>query len=467
MPFVYGNIVKQNTKQGRLQAYYSTSQDESYFYLNVDLYYQAAYTSIDDENNDLKIYCTGYDDEIYTASLDNSRPVKISKNDGDFKLEQYRAKLDSSSYKWARTTTDQNKTYTAAMQWVNAVGGGLSKLSFSVTVNKLSTKTCKYYDSDGTTLIAEKSAYYGNSITHPSSAKTGYTFNYWIGGNGEHYNANTTSVLYSDWTLTGSWTANTYKITLNNQGGNGSSSHSVVYNSNVSSITIPTRTNYSFLGYYTGVNGTGIKLFDENGEPINSSGYISNKKWVKTENITLYAAWKINNFIVTYNFNNNKTIINSDSFSNFEVIHGNSFRISEIIPEAEKKDRFSYWRIENIDGSYQPGDVVEYNDNIKSILENNQNTLTLMAYWSQPTYTIELFDHLHRFTLDPTANVVSLSKEHNVTCSAPIEPNIESDDAWILTGFSTVNSGISSTANTEQVSVAVFPKTSFAVYTMV
>ena len=55
--------------------------------------------------------------------------------------------------------------------------------------------------------------------------------------------------------VTARWTANTYKVTLDRQGAtNGSSSVTATYNSAMPSITVPTKTGYTFQGYYTSTN---------------------------------------------------------------------------------------------------------------------------------------------------------------------------------------------------------------------
>ena len=51
-------------------------------------------------------------------------------------------------------------------------------------------------------------------------------------------------------------------------------------------ITIPTRTNYNFGGYYTKPNGEGIQIIDSNGYIAKESS-----KTQYTGTITLYAKW--------------------------------------------------------------------------------------------------------------------------------------------------------------------------------
>lgn len=100
--------------------------------------------------------------------------------------------------------------------------------------------------------------------------------------------------------LSAHWTANNYTITLRNQSATtaGATSLAVTFDANTnltSSITIPTKTNYTFDGYYTGENGTGIKIIEADGSIIASAGddtYTDgSKNWKYAGDIILYANW--------------------------------------------------------------------------------------------------------------------------------------------------------------------------------
>ena len=76
----------------------------------------------------------------------------------------------------------------------------------------------------------------------------------------------------------------TFTVTLDNQSGTGgTSSVTVVNGSNMPSATAPTRSGYTFSGYYTETNGGGIQYYTE------TMG--STRKYDKSTNITLYAYW--------------------------------------------------------------------------------------------------------------------------------------------------------------------------------
>lgn len=107
-------------------------------------------------------------------------------------------------------------------------------------------------------------------------------------------------------TLYAKWISNATTITLNNQSATtaGTTSISVLYNKDNNltgepAITIPTKTNHTFEGYYTAVNGDGLQIIAANGN-VNAgvSGYTDgDKKWQKETDVTLYAYWKQNQTI--------------------------------------------------------------------------------------------------------------------------------------------------------------------------
>ena len=111
-------------------------------------------------------------------------------------------------------------------------------------------------------------------------------------------------------TLGVNWVASTYTITLDSQGATSSGTTKVYYQYNTTktingtvcyyytnstltnclsngyNITKPTKTNYTFSGYYTDTNGSGTNY-------VNSSGTFINNVYKTTGNRTLYAKWTV------------------------------------------------------------------------------------------------------------------------------------------------------------------------------
>ena len=117
-------------------------------------------------------------------------------------------------------------------------------------------------------------------------------------------------------TLKATWGTNTYKVTLDNQGATTAGTAEVYYQYNTTNtingvtcyyytdvtlkscvtngttITVPTKTGYTFDGYYTEVNGGGTQY-------VNASGTFINNIYKTTGSKTLYAKWTANKYKLT------------------------------------------------------------------------------------------------------------------------------------------------------------------------
>ena len=116
----------------------------------------------------------------------------------------------------------------------------------------------------------------GGRVTKPTNpTKSGYSFAGWTINNNE-YNFN--SAVNGDLNLFARWVKNKeyYTITFNSNGGTGVSSQKVEEGSRATRPSNPTRSGYTFIGWYT------------------ASGSVYNFNSGVTSNITLYAHWKEN-----------------------------------------------------------------------------------------------------------------------------------------------------------------------------
>ena len=182
----------------------------------------------------------------------------------------------------------------------------------SFSANKYSVK----FDGNGNTSgsMSNQSFTYdqAQNLTANGYSKIGYSFAGWstsANGSVEYSNSqsvsNLTSTNNETVTLYAVWTANTYTVTLNKQSGSGgSSSVTATYNSAMPAITTPSRTGYSFQGYYTGTIGSGTKYYDNNGK--------SARNWDKASDTTLFAYWEANGYTLTMNANGGSISSNSN-----------------------------------------------------------------------------------------------------------------------------------------------------------
>ena len=145
----------------------------------------------------------------------------------------------------------------------------------------------------------------GKAYTIKATPTTGYTFSNWTASSGASNitiantsNASTTVTFKnysSDATVTASFSAKTYNVTLDNQGATtaGQASVTATYNAAMPSIAnnLPKKTGYTFNGYFDATSG-GTQYYKADGT--------SARKWNKTANTTLYAQWTINQYTVTW-----------------------------------------------------------------------------------------------------------------------------------------------------------------------
>ncbi len=136
--------------------------------------------------------------------------------------------------------------------------------------------------------------------------REGYTFIGWydsVSGGTQYYNSSNVAVKKydktSNITLHAVWKAKSYTITFNANGGSGTpSSQTVTYNGTLPTISVkPTKTGYTFMGWYDSVSG---------GTQYYNASNVAVKKYDKKSNVTLYAVWKINELKIMYNGNGGK-----------------------------------------------------------------------------------------------------------------------------------------------------------------
>ena len=137
--------------------------------------------------------------------------------------------------------------YNVAWETVN-----LSNIQSNITVNAV--ETAKTYlvsynanggDCDDTMLNVT----YDKAIGEMSiPTRTGYTFKYWT-YNGQKIDENYVWQIDGDVELVADWTAKTYTITLDADGGSCATTMTVTFNAAIGEIPTPTRTGYTFNGW--------------------------------------------------------------------------------------------------------------------------------------------------------------------------------------------------------------------------
>ena len=193
-----------------------------------------------------------------------------------------------------------------------------------------------------------------------------------------------------------------YQITFDKNGGSeGSDSSSAVYGGTPSKIEPPSRTGYTFEGYYTAQNGGGTQYYDKTGAGVNS--------WAEFSDATLYAKWTVNSYTITFNQNGG-----SGGTTSIPVDYDG--HPSQINPPSRTGYIFGgYYTAEN-------GGGTQYYDGTGAGVaswEESSDT-TLYAYWSgvksisvtkQPTKRL----YLEGETFDAAGLQVTATSENNQT----------------------------------------------------
>lgn len=246
--------------------------------------------------------------------------------------------------------------------------------------------------------IASNSVYNGL----PTASREGYTFTGWYttANGGKKITDGMSLVSASNHTIYANWTANKYVVTLNNNDGTGlSSQQTVIYDTAYGDLTAPTRTGYTFNGWYTDIIG-GTKI---------SSTSIHNV----ADNRTLYANWTPNKYSVSFDLNGG-----SGSFSAISVEYDGIYGDLPV-PERAGHDFIGWFNAAE--------NGVQISQNSRVEITSNQ---ILYARWQQIVTTTTS-------TTTSTTSTTTTSTTTTTTTTAPvvtIKPDdvINDDDTAII-----------------------------------
>jgi len=148
------------------------------------------------------------------------------------------------------------------------------------------------------TAPAAQTANSGSSITLPDGSglsRTDYTFGGWntnTAGTGTNYSADSSYTVTQNITLYAKWTLNPYTVTFNSNEGSSVQAQSVNSGGTATRPENPTRSGYTFDNWYSNSDLTTVYNFST----------------AVTGNITLYAKWTLNPYIVTFNSNEGSSV---------------------------------------------------------------------------------------------------------------------------------------------------------------
>ncbi len=169
-------------------------------------------------------------------------------------------------------------------------GGTLEELNLTASTNR----TVVFDANGGTGTMSPQVANAPTALTLNAFARSGYTFSGWntaANGSGTSYADGATYPFAADATLYAQWTANSYTVTFNANGGTAPSpaTKPVTFGSAYGALATTSRTGYAFAGWFTAETG---------GTEVTAATIVSN-----TADHTLYAHWTANSYTVTFDAN--------------------------------------------------------------------------------------------------------------------------------------------------------------------
>ena len=199
--------------------------------------------------------------------------------------------------------------------WYTAASGGSKLTTITATANttvyahwKANNYTLTYSPSGLCSPTTKTVAYNSAYGTLCAPTKTGHTFAGWYtAASGGTQVTTSTKMTTLGATIYGRFTANNYTLTYNNNGGTGCTSKSVTYNTAYGTLCTPSRTGYTFAGWYTAASG-GTKV-DANTK-------------MGAGNTTIYAHWTANTYTLTYNSNGGTACNPASKSVTFDTAYG-------------------------------------------------------------------------------------------------------------------------------------------------
>lgn len=267
-----------------------TSTGAPYMYLDYDL------ESIDGDTDRLNYTAYYYGSSgAYTNGVARAWSVKVNGStvkSGSYNINRVSGTrtLGSGYVDIALGHSIKNTTVSISfnfdLTWSGSYAG--TRTASGTTASRAKTSyTVSYNANGGSGAPSAQTKWYNESLTLSSTkpTRTGYTFAGWntnSSGTGTNYSAGGTYTGNAALTLYAKWTAITYTVSYNANGGTGAPGNQTkTYGQTLTlSATVPTRTNYNFKGWATSASAT-------------TPNYQPGGSYTANAAITLYAVWEI------------------------------------------------------------------------------------------------------------------------------------------------------------------------------
>lgn len=264
------------------------------------------------------------------------------------------------------------------------------------------------FEENGGTTVEDITQNYATSVTAPEApAKNGYTFAGWYTNSALTSKYSFSTMPARNITLYAKWNLVTYDITYNLNGGSNNASNPATYTITSSKITLgtPTKTGYSFAGWYTDAEyNTAIT-------EIASGSY---------GNVELFAKWGATEYTVTY------VLKDGASHSNTGIYTIETDLIT-LADATLKGYTFNGWYVDSA-----------YNTPVSTIAGGEIGNITLYAKFTANTYNVWL-DGTEEASFDVSFNLNGADGSIATQTITPTKtlkyPTVPTRDGYIFAGW--------------------------------
>lgn len=224
------------------------------------------------------------------------------------------------------------------------------------------------------------------------SYRTGYTYNgLWTATSGgtqifKPDGSNTNDGIYwlnniwqykGDLTLYAQWSINNYTLTYNANGGSVSpASKSVTYGAQYGTLPTPSRTGYTFAGWYTAASG---------------GSQVSSITTMDTSNTTIYAHWNINSYYLDLNgYLDGVTNGGLGSYGTADVYIDDVLKANDVSDFYQKINYGQKWEIKDIKATTGHTYNGVYSGSLTGTMGTSNVTVSLNFATNYQTYTMDV-----------------------------------------------------------------------------
>jgi len=213
------------------------------------------------------------------------------------------------------------------------------------------------FEENGGSVMTDITQTSGSSVTAPAApSKTGYTFAGWYAEAALTTAYSFTTMPSTNITLYAKWQINQYTISFEENGGGTIADVTQDFNSSITAPPAPSKTGYSFVGWYTEAALTNVYTFTV----------------IPPNNLTLYAKWQINQYTIAFE---------EDGGSDVAVLT-QDYNTSLSAPFAPTKTGYTF------SGWYTEAALT----NAYTFTTMPANNMTLYAKWLINQYIVTFYD---------------------------------------------------------------------------